>query len=394
MLGKDLYKIEVNAELSNERLRSLVFFYGPLIGDKALVLYEYLVLRGNRPVFEEINELLMSVNLSIDDFEFFCIKLNEYRLLKTLKQENRYIFALNNPLEIRQFIKDDIMVRNFILNTSGEYFRQLTADIYEENDHYGFEDVSSTLSLDTLQNWDKEGESYLKKKPERNYDFDTMFDVNVFLKDISLTLLPMRFRTKENMKQLALMADLYNISYDKMRTYLPKVARTDSNEFDLKELRYLCMNAKSEYKKVENDSYDVPCIRFLMSFDIGGLYLTGSTGKQRKLMRMASREAYAMLKAQGIPILPEGDDQYYAPGIKGAVMQTLYFGMAKWKTAGDLIACEHCRNAFEEMEMLDEEFEKVLARRPEFPMPNWRELKAQMPGWDAIRKQYARGSMK
>ena len=118
--------------------------------------------------------------------------------------------------------------------------------------------------------------------------------------------------------------------------------------------------------------------------------LTGSTGKQRKLMRMASREAYAMLKAQGIPILPEGDDQYYAPGIKGAVMRLLYFGMAKWKTAGDLIACEHCRNAFEEMEMLDEEFEKVLARRPDLPMPNWRALKAQMPGWDAIRKQYAR----
>ena len=122
--------------------------------------------------------------------------------------------------------------------------------------------------------------------------------------------------------------------------------------------------------------------------------LTGSTGKQRKLMRMASREAYAMLKAQGIPILPKGNDQYYEPGIKGAVMRLLYFGMAKWKTAGDLIACEHCRNAFSEMEMLDEEFEKVLARRPDLPMPNWLELKAQMPGWDAIRKQYAKGSMK
>ena len=122
--------------------------------------------------------------------------------------------------------------------------------------------------------------------------------------------------------------------------------------------------------------------------------LTGSTGKQRKLVRMASREAYAMLKAQEIPILPEGDDQYYAPGMKGAIMQFLYFGMAKWKTAGDLIACEHCRNAFEEMEMLDRDFEKVLARRPEFPMQNWRALKAQMPGWDAIRKQYAKGSMK
>ena len=133
----------------------------------------------------------------------------------------------------------------------------------------------------------------------------------------------------------------------------------------------------------------IPCLACVFFYACNG-NLTGSTGRQRKLMRMASREAYAMLKAQGIPILPEGDDQYYAPGIKDAVMQLLYFGMAKWKTAGDLIACEHCRNAFEEMEMLDEEFEKVLARKPEFPMPNWRELKAQMPDWDAIRKQYTK----
>ena len=95
-----------------------------------------------------------------------------------------------------------------------------------------------------------------------------------------------------------------------------------------------------------------------------------------------------MLRRQGIPILPEGDDRYYAPGVKGAAMQFVYFMMAKWKTAGDLIACEHCRNAFEEMEMLDEGFEKVLARKPEFPMPAWRALKAQAPGWDRIRQKY------
>ena len=37
---------------------------------------------------------------------------------------------------------------------------------------------------------------------------------------------------------------------------------------------------------------------------------------------------------------------------------------------------------------LDEGFEKALTRKPEFPMPSWRALKVQMPGWDAIRKQY------
>ena len=269
MLGKDLYKIEVNTELSNERLRSLVFFFGPLIGKEALVMYEYLVLRGNQTAFEEINSLLMNLNLSIDDFEFYCIKLNEYRLLKTLKQDNRYIFVFNDPLEVKQFIKDDILVRDFILKTSGEYYRELTSDIYMESDHAGFEDVSQTLSLDTLQDWKAEDESYLKKKEVRRYEFPTMFDVNVFLKDISSNLLPMRFRTPENMKELATLADLYNISYDKMRTYLPRVARTDTNEFDLKELRYLCMNAKSEYKKIDGDPYDTPCLNFLMSLQGG-----------------------------------------------------------------------------------------------------------------------------
>ncbi|MBQ6334178.1 MAG: DnaD domain protein [Erysipelotrichaceae bacterium] len=269
MLGKDLYKVEVNADLSMQRLRSLVFFYGPLIGNDALAVYEYMVLRGNSFGFREINDLLVSLNVSIDDFEFYCLKLNEYRLLKTLRQENRYIFVFNNPLESKQFIKDDILVRDFILKTSGEHYREMIADIYVESDHSGFEDVSQTLSLDSLKNWRNEDESYLKKTNDSTFEFNTLFDVNVFLKDISTNLLPMRFRTRENLRELARLADLYGISYDKMRTFLPRVARIDSNEFDLKELRYLCMRAKGDYKPVEGDKYDVPCTSFLMNLQEG-----------------------------------------------------------------------------------------------------------------------------
>jgi replication initiation and membrane attachment protein DnaB len=269
MLGKDFYKAEINAEISAERLRSLVFFYGPLIGNDALAMYEYMVLRGSSIGFREINELLISLNLSIDDFEFYCLKLNEYRLLKTLRQENRYIFVFHNPMEIRQFIKDDILVRDFILKTSGEHYQDLIADIQVESDHSGFEDVSQTLSLDSLRNWKADDESYLKRSNEQTFEFNTLFDVNVFLKDISTNLLPMRFRTRENLKEMAVLADLYNISYDKMRTFLPRVASIDSNEFDLKELRYLCMRAKSDYKAVEGDRYDVPCVSFLMSMQEG-----------------------------------------------------------------------------------------------------------------------------
>ena len=74
--------------------------------------------------------------------------------------------------------------------------------------------------------------------------------------------------------------------------------------------------------------------------------MRASTGAQRRLMRLASREAYAMLETRGIPILPAGDDRYYASSLRGRLMQFLYFVMAKNKTIGDLVACEHCRNAY------------------------------------------------
>ena len=56
-------------------------------------------------------------------------------------------------------------------------------------------------------------------------------------------------------------------------------------------------------------------------------------------MRMATREAYAMLKAQGIPILPEGDDRYYTPGINGAVMQFLAADVDGEPSRSDVYLC-------------------------------------------------------
>ena len=96
----------------------------------------------------------------------------------------------------------------------------------------------------------------------------------------------------------------------------------------------------------------------------------------------------ACLKARGVPILPADDDRYYASGLRGRLMQFLYFVMAKNKTIGDLVACEHCRNAYEEMELLDKAFEQVIARTPDYPMPSWQSLKAQMPDWAVIRERY------
>ena len=270
MLGKDYYRIDTKSDLSNERLKSLVFFYGPMIGNDAISIYLNLLLRENTTGFDELNNLLVSLNTSVSDFENICASLNEYGLLKTLNKDNRYVFVINNPLTLNEFVSDDLLVREFILKTSGPYYQQLISKLNISSERYNeYDDISKTLSIDSLSNWNLENESYLNIKHDNEYDFNTLFDVKKFLKDVSTTLLPMRFRTKQNLKHLAKLADLYSISYDKMRTFLPKVANTETNEFDLNTLRYLCMKAKIDYVKVDENQYNVPCQNYLMSLQDG-----------------------------------------------------------------------------------------------------------------------------
>lgn len=268
MLGKDLFKVESRVDLSNEGLKSLVLFYNPLIGASALTIYEYLVIKGSSNTFDELNKLLNSLNISIDKFELVLGRLNEYRLVNTLKDEksDRYIFILNNPLTINEFVKDDILVRDFIHKTSGPYFQSLLNNVRYEAKHDGFVDVSKHIDPKILDDWTENDESFVHaRSKEEEFEFNTFFNINEFLKDCSTNLLPLRYRTKDNMKEIATLADLYNISYDRMRVIVARTVKNDKNEFDLNLLRYLCENSQPDYRDIKDGEYNVPCELFLMN---------------------------------------------------------------------------------------------------------------------------------
>lgn len=264
MLGNDFYKVEVNCELSNERLKSLIFFYGPLIGNDALVLYQYLILTGSTDTFNELNELLRSLNVSVDQFERNCKKLNEYKLLKTLKKRNNYIFILNEPLSMKKFIKDDILVRHFIMKAGGDTFKSIVSKVMQNNSYEDYENVSETLHIEDLQSWSSADETYLRTVSNQNdtYSFDTLFDINNFLKGMSKNLFPLQLRTKDNLLKIAKMADLYNIPNDKMRVYIPKVCDLKSDKIDFDLLASMCRRSKNN-QDVVKDGYDVPVVSFL-----------------------------------------------------------------------------------------------------------------------------------
>lgn len=272
MLAKDLFKIESRAEVSNDRLKSLVLLYLPLIGESALALYEFLYVKGTYNSFEELGKLLNTLNYSIDKFDDALTKLNEYKLVKTLKSRdnNYYIFEVNSPLLFEDFIKDNIFVRNFILKTSTQYYQALLANnvsLFDE--HKNFEDITTKLDINVLKNWSKEDEKVLEKTNIKKEEYDTLFDINRFLKDVSVNLLPLKYRTYENLHELAKLADVYSISYEKMKSFMPHVASFDGNEFDLKKLKALCEYSDIEYRSIPNGKYDVSCVEFLMNMGQG-----------------------------------------------------------------------------------------------------------------------------
>lgn len=274
MLGKDLFKVEVKADLSYRRNKSLILFYNPLIGNDAFYLYEFLCLKGTGSSFEELNKLLNSTRLSIDNFENCLKNLNKYGLLTTLKKKDeeksdecRYIFILENPLDYDEFTKDALLVRDFILKMGGQYYQMLISDIRSFSKHRGFDDVSYKFDLKELESWNANDEKFLKplNASEELYNFNTMFDVNILLEDMSPLLFPIRFRTNENLKEIARLADLYNISYDKMRIIISKTLKSDSKSLDLKELKNRCIASLPDYRVIEKGNYNVPCELFLMN---------------------------------------------------------------------------------------------------------------------------------
>ena len=105
------------------------------------------------------------------------------------------------------------------------------------------------------------------------------------------------------------------------------------------------------------------------------------------MMVDASHEAYECLKAKGIPIYPEGDDKFFEKGPRETAMQLLYLIMAKSRI-GDLVACEHCRNAVAEMEQIDLFYEDLMKDYPPEKLMVWNALRLQMPSWEELHKKY------
>ena len=115
-----------------------------------------------------------------------------------------------------------------------------------------------------------------------------------------------------------------------------------------------------------------------------GCDLTRSTRGDRRLYLDACAELGRIFQKQGIPIRPQGDEEYFVGGPKRAFMAAFYAVVFK-TFLGRLCVTDHCQHAVGEMRFMADSLERTLglATQPD-AAPSYCKLKAAMPSWEAL----------
>ena len=106
MIGKDLYICNCKNTMITNYQDLLMEFYLPLIGSIPVSLYLLLCAEIRKGKYCQIDRLCTLTSMNIDQIEQNIVILEQYRLLTTYRQQNKYVFLLSNPLNAYDFYKD------------------------------------------------------------------------------------------------------------------------------------------------------------------------------------------------------------------------------------------------------------------------------------------------
>ena len=106
-----------------------------------------------------------------------------------------------------------------------------------------------------------------------------------------------------------------------------------------------------------------------------GCDLTRATKADLNKAIDASLEGTLLLKHLGLPV-PQSDIDSYT---KSRWVTCFFYRLCRSTKIGELAASRHARNAVGEMIALNDGFNQLRAKAPDFPMPAWTELEQYMP---------------
>lgn len=268
MIGNDYY-IAVLAHPLDQGYQDVIsIFYLPLIGRNALMLYSVLVSESIKPIMTELKRLCILTSLDINDLEKEIITLERYSLISTFKKDNTYLFKVNNPSTINEFVSNEIYSRLYLQRVGKEQNDiSISRYVNKKISEKGYENITHKFDMNLLASWDEMAESVYQNGKKKLYDDDIKitFDYELFLRecDKSSLLFPHKYRSEDNMKAIGQIATIFSIPADKMVKLVARSIDNDNDLLDLEKLRIKAINEKSVLTSEKEVDYSLPPVEFL-----------------------------------------------------------------------------------------------------------------------------------
>lgn len=268
MIGNDYY-IAVLAQPLDQGYQDVIsIFYLPLIGKNALMLYSVLVSESKKPIMTELKRLCILTSLDINDLEEEIITLERYSLISTFKKDNTYLFKINNPSTINEFVSNEIYSRLYLQRVGKEQNDiSISRYVNKKISEKGYENITHKFDMNLLASWDEMAESVYQNGKKKLYDDDIKitFDYELFLRecDKSSLLFPHKYRSEDNMKAIGQIATIFSIPADKMVKLVARSIDNDNDLLDLEKLRLKAINEKSVLTSEKEVDYSLPPVEFL-----------------------------------------------------------------------------------------------------------------------------------
>lgn len=212
-----VYTIKTRTIILSEYNEFLYQLYLPLIGYKAVFLYEYLTNEYRYGKIKlTLSEIIDRSSLNLQDFIFERKMLESVGLISTFNEGNKYIIVLNAILSPKNFFNDDVL-KGLLISKVGKTRVAEIMKRYEINDsNEGYKEISAEISENFIFDYDYEDLSLGKNiklagtnKIDRNDDFDDLF----FLKQLQkLSNIKTENITKNELKKIHNLGVLYNIN--------------------------------------------------------------------------------------------------------------------------------------------------------------------------------------
>lgn len=290
--GKDVYRVEMSENLSEDIISSLVSLYLPIIGNDAVLLYLLLHSEGRLQKTQEAHSRLFELlGRTPDEVEQARVHLEEYLLLRTFVQEgesrNSYIYRLNSPLPSASFLSSREFYATYVhavgkKQAENSAAKFLAGAIAAE----GYKDITSSVRrLPSEQDYEA-AVDFQKVSPKYQFsenDISINFDYEHFFNTTSDVVFPNILRTRANLEEIGKLATLYGLSADRMRILVGHCVRLDPVSLDLERLKRSAASARPDITTAK-DPYTLPPVSFLMTKQNGALV---SQADKRILERLA-----------------------------------------------------------------------------------------------------------